>query len=506
MDHKKPTERVVPTTSSARGSSSALRRYSTNNLGATVTADADECKPLTTAARESFARGPGDTPLSREAFFRLKDTLIAAVKAAYIDHWYARRAKLNKTLLGLVRLLLGHGQFALGERVAFSTAHLAKVLDCTERNVTLLIGKLQERPELVRVLRIQRGERAYDGQRSHRPHIEWELGPALRSLVVEVAGLHLLISSVETVNLNTRTRDIGIPEAVTPDPIWDPQLDLKLKGEASSEPPDDRPNFEVEASDSKPEPGLPLPTPAPDVNALPEAARSPSPALPPLAVALRSLELASASQYLPELETHGRPDRAFSPLRGKARPLSGTSSRNAPIHPLEPLVTLIRQHRQIAEHKGPWVPIAQDELDVADAAFGHLDWCRDDRERLQVCARVSELGLRDSLAKGNSRATLRYTFGRSEDPDSQKFFLERVARIREEREQLAKERRAGELASVLGLRPPVKASPPPLSRPSAKGPTAGPPISSNEPLTPSETLANIAALQARLKEPYARAG
>ena len=60
-------------------------------------------------------------PLPLEIFRRVQRAILRLVAARYSAHWGARRAQLNRiTLLDMIRVLLGHGRFVLGERVAFT--------------------------------------------------------------------------------------------------------------------------------------------------------------------------------------------------------------------------------------------------------------------------------------------------------------------------------------------------------------------------------------------------
>ncbi len=514
MNHKKPTERVAPTTSSARGSSLHRREDGYQTPGTNLAANADECKPLTAAARESCARETGVAPLAPRDFFRLKSTLFAAAEAAFAARWGSRRAKLNKSLLRLVEVLLGHGHFAFGVRVAYPTTALAERINADERTVTRVIAKLEHWPELVRIVRVLPGERSWDGRRAFREHIEWELGPALWSIAASLLGRPPVGRSTDTVTLNARHGASDTPGKVPPDQLLDHSTDQHLKS-TTTVLATDRPNLEVSphwaGQQFQPEADLSASSPPPTTTLHPRATKSPS-----LDVSLPSATTGNIEAPREIIAPRERRQTGSHPSRVDAK-FSGPNSdldlsdrsraharparrpRSAPCIEMHALgIAIIRQHRTIAEHKGPATPIAQDELDVVGEAISHLPEGMSAPDVLDLCARVSQLAARDSSGKGHPRATLRFTFGGTED-EPQKFFLTRVCRVREEREQLQRERHDAELtSSLLGIRQPVKAQPRPGGRiPSTAANVTRQPAELRSPIAPADLYESIQKFMAQ---------
>lgn len=313
------------------------------------------------------------TTLPKRAFFRLRAQLLDALEALLCRQWNRRRARLNKALSGVLHALIGHADFAQGGRVALTVEHLAGMLRCTERTIRRAIAQLSTLPELIRVLRIGRGEPSYDGRPARVPHLEWELGPAGQALV----------SGATAERPPPGHGDLRHPDTVTADPFRDQGSRTKFR-----------------ARDPEPEKTAP----------------------PPL-----------------------RPAVGSAPVECR------------PLHPVEELDAIVRQHRAIAEpERAPARTVYAEERATVDAALGRLG-ASSPAERGEICARVSELARRDAVSKGHARATLRYAFG-------EPWFAERVARLREERERALRETADAELtAQLLGIRPPVRARPRPAA-------------------------------------------
>lgn len=157
-------------------------------------------------------------------------------------------------------------------------------------------------------------------------------------------------------------------------------------------------------------------------------------------------------------ETHRRRSERRSPATALAHAEPALELRL----PCWLLEAVIRQHRAIAEGKGPRVPIDDRDRARVDGALGGLSGRWEDDALLKLCARVSYAALREARAKGGTVANLRYTFGGpDEEPqEPHKHFHRRVAELREDDEKAARERLDGELtAALLGTpKPPVKAS------------------------------------------------
>jgi hypothetical protein len=126
--------------------------------------------------------------LPKRAFFRARLALLDALEALLCRRWNRRRARLNKALSGVLHALIGHADFAQGGRVALTVEHLARMLRCTERTIRRAIAQLATLPELIRVLRVGRGEPSYDGRPARVAHLEWQLGPEAKSLVDRVTA------------------------------------------------------------------------------------------------------------------------------------------------------------------------------------------------------------------------------------------------------------------------------------------------------------------------------
>jgi hypothetical protein len=355
--------------------------------------------------------------LPKRAFFRARLALLDALEALLCQRWNRRRARLNKALSGVLHALIGHADFAQGGRVALTVEHLAGMLRCTERTIRRAVALLSTLPDLIRVLRIGRGEPSYDGRPARVPHIEWELGPEAQTLVASVTAER------PPPGHGARRH----PDTVAPDHELDQASNSKFSEGLFPDP-------ELPARQADP----PRPRPA--------KAR---PAVPATPVECRTLH-----------------------------------------HPLDELEAIVRQHRAIAEPERPAGGLVfAEELAAVDAALGTLGagshGASSPAERIETCARVSELARHDAARKGQPRATLRYAFG-------EPWFAERVARLREERERMLRETADAELtAQVLGICPPVRARPRPLP-PSIAVPKGD--ISKSRPLPLARARAHIEAI------------
>ncbi len=131
----------------------------------------------------------------------------------------------------------------------------------------------------------------------------------------------------------------------------------------------------------------------------------------------------------------------------------------APLPPLAlpeaELEAIVRQHRRLADPELETKPVYPEELATVDAALATLGPQRP-AERLALTAEVSALAKADAARKGQARATLRYAFR----PDC---FADRMARLREDREQRQRRQADAEMTRqlwpVLEPRPPVRARP-----------------------------------------------
>lgn len=446
---------------------------------------------------------------------RRADILVAAFEDALIARWGAFKARRNHTLISLVDALLRHGDFAEGGRVAYPIEKLARRFRKHVRTVEDAVAKLRQFPDLVHVLRIERGAPDWRGRTSRVTHLEWELGSLLRN----AAQLEGVPPGVTAPFPPQHTG--ASPGNTPPDLPLASSIDLTLKLNAAPDTAShiDRRNFEVDPSYAtfpiQPAAELPLPPPTKLQSSFRGAISDP---------ALPSLEPAARPQARPQ---HQRPP-VSARVTAAATGLAPTSARDAHTiaprqppsagvlhHSIELIEEVIRQHRRIAEGKGPFVPIDDGERCLVDGALCGLTWCGTEKEQLDLCARVSELA-RAHAAQNGRVANLTYTFGGLDDRP-QKHFLQRVAILREHDERALKELNDGELAaSLLGLRRPVRPSPLPIAhRPgrirnpgvARRGPPATP-VPLSRPLSKEETLASIAQCQAALERPgtHASAG
>lgn len=122
------------------------------------------------------------TPKRRAALEEAyREGLLALFHKTLMGRWSVRRDFWNRSLLALFQVLLEHGEFAFGERIALSYEALGQQLRRPPRSVTWLLQTCLEVPELIRVARFERGQAGSDGQPSPG-HAEFELGPVLSAL------------------------------------------------------------------------------------------------------------------------------------------------------------------------------------------------------------------------------------------------------------------------------------------------------------------------------------
>jgi hypothetical protein len=475
---------------------------------------------------------------------RRTELIVDAFQAAVSERWGTTKTRRNHTVIAIVEALAGLPSFAAGGRAAYPTEKLAQRCHRHVRTVEDAVAKLREFPELVHVVLVRNGEPDWKGARCRLAHLEFQVGPVLRGLME-----HPATGRAPAVTSGPPRRDAGNIPGLTPADLILAQptdLELQLKRESVGAIRDDQLNFEARPSEPLPTPPTdtecsPLPpiqtttdhpkaaSPLPHTAAEqppvrsdsppPAAARteSPTPGLPDLA-ALRTMCAAplTRSRNAPALvpvspgsESHRRRAEPLAPAAGAA-PAEPRLELRFPCWLLE---AIIRQHRAMAEGKGPYVPIDDRERARVDGALRGLPGRLDGDALLELCARVSDGALRDARAKGGTVANLRYTFGGpDEDPEEpHKHFHRRVAELREQDEKSARERLDGELtAALLGGPAPLKASPAPLrATPRSHRGLLPPPLGGRRNRTesspqPEEIQALIARALARMEEPYAR--
>lgn len=110
-----------------------------------------------------------------------REALLALLHKTLLRRWSIRRAYWSRSVVELFEILLEHGNFAFGERIALSDVSLEKLLRRPPRAVAWLLQKCREVPELIEVARFEPGEPASDGQPSPG-HAEFKLGPVLCAL------------------------------------------------------------------------------------------------------------------------------------------------------------------------------------------------------------------------------------------------------------------------------------------------------------------------------------
>jgi hypothetical protein len=437
---------------------------------------------------------------------RRADILVTAFQAAMVERWGAFKARRNHTLIDLVDALSRHGDFAEGGRVAYPIAKLARRFRKHARTVEDAVAKLRQFPALVSVVRVERGEPDWRGRRSFVTHLEWELGPTLRETLQQIES-----SPPGVTAANPRPHAGGSPGVTAPDLSSDlpTHLELKLKSDCTA-PRTDRRNLAVDLREAN----LPIqlatetrpPAPHSTDTAVQGVATTPTPPeatpLSPRASAARLSNVLRppATALAPATAPRTVQTAAMTspPLLERPALASRPEGPNSDF-PVGELDGTIREHRRIAEGKGPFVPIDDDERALVAGAMSHLTWCRSAEERLEWCRRVSELAARDSRQSGHGRATLAYTFGGLDDRPH-KYFDQRSAILRERDELATKQHTDGELAAaLLGTpRPPAKALPTVrLALP--RRPWAAPtqPAPSGPPLSPAELLMSIADFNAR---------
>lgn len=455
------------------------------------------------------------------------DAIVDAFIDAVTERWGSFKTRRNHTLIALVDALARHGTFAEGGRVAYPIAKLARRFRKNTRTVEDAVAKLREFPELVRVVRVEPGEPDWRGRRSRCLHLEWELGPALRSAVSGQACPHPGVTAAIP-----RPEAGASPGVTAPDPDSDLRLylELPLKAEAAPERSNDRLNFEVQHPATSSPPFQPIagehaPKASSAVTVVPEVARTRTPAPPTptssaLDEAVRSRRASdeappvAADRELPARSSEHSVHDWSGMRRANGGPRQRLPQPEALHLPLPLLDAIIRQHRAIAEGKGPYIPISDEERALVDGAvLPHRPSCRSDAELLALCARVSERGWRASRAP---TATLRFVFGGPDaEPDNpHKFFHARVAELREADETADRQQLDSRLTSALLGRPSPESAPPlPRSARRSRPRLSPSGVLSRQSdraqrLSPEATEAYIAEALARMDQPYplSRAG
>jgi hypothetical protein len=476
------------------------------------------------------------------------DLIVAAFKSAMSERWGTFKTRRNHTIIDIVEALAGLKTFADGGRAAYPAEKLAQRCHKHVRTVEEAVAKLREFPELVHVVLVRKGEIDWRGATSRRAHLEFQVGSVLGGLLEHPVATGA-VSMAPGVTAGPHRCDAGNTPGLTPADLnlaQSSDLELQLKREPVRNTRTDQLNFEVQLSGQVQTPPTdtecpPHPTIHPTTAHAEAASPCPSPIaeLPPVP----HHPVAALAEARTEPPTLLRPQLA--PLRtGGPAPLSGRRSapaltptsrgsercrrRPGPLVPLaapapdeQPLKlrfpywlldSIIRQHRVIAEGKGPYVPIDNRERARVDGALGGLPGSWEDDALLALCARVSDSAVRDARAKGGTVANLRYTFGGpDEEPEEpHKHFHRRVAGLREDDEKCARERLDGELtAALLGTpKPPVTPRAAGLARPKrlmpgSRGAQAERRSDRVEPrLTQAEIEACISLARAQMEKPY----
>lgn len=448
--------------------------------------------------QQSQSRHPTPTPPKTH---RRTQLIVDAFTAAVCELWGTTKTRRNHTVIAIVEALAGLPTFAAGGRAAYPAEKLAQRYHRHVRTIEDAVAKLREFPELVHVVLVRKGEPDWRGTNSRRAHLEFQLGPVLCGLLEHPCPTGAE-SIVPGVTAGPSRREAGNTPGLTPADLNLAQptdLELKLKREPVRDTRKDQLNFEDQL------PG-PIPTHPPDAECSflppihtathhPDAA-SPLPSAvaeqptivdsdPPVTTRAPAPLAASCTEPpappLPALAlARGRGPAPLAVLRN-ARPLvpitsrgSGSCNRRptrlAPGPGEQPLElqfpcwlldAIIRQHRTIAEGKGPYVPIVDRDRARVDGALSGLPGRWEDNALLELCARVSGCALGDARAKGGTAANLRYTFGGPDaEPDEpHKHFHRRVAELRENDEKAVRQRLDGELTAVLlGTPKPPKTS------------------------------------------------
>src|SRR3954451_3368506 len=118
----------------------------------------------------SFGSSPlRTTPIDSE----YRAALIAILGRKLRERWGLQRPALRRNVIGLFELLLAHGEFAEGGRIALGVEVLARGLRRHVRWLSPLIDELQEVPELVTVVRLAGGGLGCNGQPSPTGHVEF---------------------------------------------------------------------------------------------------------------------------------------------------------------------------------------------------------------------------------------------------------------------------------------------------------------------------------------------
>ena len=476
MNIQKPTERVAPTTHSDKGFQS-VRRYNNDpyKLGLNVAAAEDESNSSAGEGGDIFVRNPGSGRLDKDTYNRLRDTLLAEFCRQLTQRWGTR---LSRPVSRLLRVLLKHGEFARGRRVAFPLRRLAAACDVDERTVqrwiSALLGHYRTRPgapskpdatDLLQPVHLQPGQLAWDERPSRVTHVEWELGPTLLVLARSIAEPASSSARDDTMSPPSRRRVVPAHDTTPPDPLW-----------------------------------IPI-----DQESLAKSPLATTPTTPNLKRAPRKI----MEKPTPFLSRH---QKKFQPAAARNQPPTTQQQATSPEKQQGPRVTLgpeppelpptlrplakavIRQHREIAEpSKGPGVGFEPREMDLVGAALSRLDTCSSESEIMRVCARVSALALQESSRNGNNRATLGFAFGGVDD-EPNKHFFRRVCELRESEKISEKERHDAErVAALFGRQPPsprprnpLVPSPPPRATQSATRRNARPRKKSGPPLSARE--------------------
>jgi hypothetical protein len=458
---------------------------------------------------------------------RRTQLIVDTFTAAVCERWGTTKTRRNHTVIAIVEALAGLPTFGAGGRAAYPAEKLAQRYHRHVRTIEDAVAKLREFPELVQVVLVRKGEPDWRGTNSRRAHLEFQLGAVLFGLVENPFPTGAT-SMVPGVTAGPTPRDAGTTPGLTPADLslaQAPDLKLQLKREPVRDTRADQLNFEDQLSGQLPTP----PTDAecfavpaiPTTSDNPEAARarpSPIPEPPPITHHPAAALSAARTEPPPPLRLSLAP---ASPGSERCRrrperlaPLAAPAPDEPPLDlrfPCWLLDSIIRQHRAIAEGKGPYVPIDHRERARVDGAVRGLPGSWEGDALLALCARVSDSALRDARAKGGTVANLRYTFGGpDEEPDEpHKHFHRRVAGLREEDEKSARERLDGELtAALLGTpKPPVNPRAAILERPKRLMPGARAQAERRSGrvaprLTQAEIQACISLAQAQMEKPY----
>jgi hypothetical protein len=465
----------------------------------------------------------------------------AAAYLLLVEHRGLTATRRNHCAVAILRLLCSRPTFRQGHRVAWSVPRLANLVGRDTRTVERAIACLRGIPGLLQILNVQPNQPDWKGAPTRFEHLEWQEGSVLRSKL----GALSVATAPGTAPVPPRHDAGGPPGTTPPDLPSDPLCDEKLKTTPTDHDPSAHtPNLTVKFCNTT----LPIQqaTEHPAQTAIATTTTVPKATKPASAGSALSQHLSSDQLLTAESEVRvqarersGRagdetrtqlgqpqlkepstsapqpmdsPTRAHtaererlaqpsSPPAASARPRSASSASGELSRPRGLLVAIIRQHHTIAG-KPRFSVVYDEELLAVDGALHHLGGGRSNDDLVQLCARVSELAVRDSRASGDERTTVAYAFGGLDDKPH-KFFLDRVSRLRELDEQLAKELQDGELAaSLFGLRRPVKTTPRPPQRMPSRPHARPPRPRDNTPIPASQLAAQLDEFRTQ----YARAG